>query len=97
MDNKKTILLHNINPNELTDMIISELKIELEAILLKANEVENYTIKETSNLLKCSKLTIYNYIKKGILPASKIGRNYIIKKTDLDNALMEVKSLKYKR
>jgi len=35
--------------------------------------------------------------KKGLLPASKIGRNYIIKRQDLDNALKEVKSLKYRR
>ena len=97
MENTKTILLHNITPVELKDMIIADLKIELEAILLRAHDPENYSVQEVAKLLRCSELTIYNYIRKGSLPASKIGRNYIIKKIDFDNALKEVKSLKYKR
>ena len=97
MENNKTILLHNITPIELKDMIIASLKIELQTILFKANETENYSVQEVAKMLRCSELTIYNYIKKGWLPASKIGRNYIIKKIDLDNALKEVKSLKYRR
>ncbi|MDO5978992.1 helix-turn-helix domain-containing protein [Flavivirga spongiicola] len=91
----KTILLHNMTPEELKDVIISEIKIE--AILLKAKEKENYSVQEVSKLLGCAELTIYNYIKKGLLPASKIGRNYIIKKLDIENTLKKVKSLKYKR
>jgi excisionase family DNA binding protein len=78
-------------------MIVADLKTELEAILNRANEQENYTVQEVSKLLRCSELTVYNYIKKGLLPASKIGRKYIIKKADLDEALKEVKSLKYQR
>lgn len=97
MENTKTILLHNITPVVLKNMIIADLKIEIEAILSKANENENYSVQDAAKLLHCSELTIYNYIKKGFLPASKIGRNYIIKKKDFDNALKEVKSLKYRR
>lgn len=41
--------------------------------------------------------TIYAKIKKGEIKASKIGRKILIKRIDLDNALTEVKSLKYKR
>ena len=97
MENTQTILLHNISPVELKNMIITDLKIEIEAILSKANETENYSVQEVAKLLRCSELTIYNYIKKGFLPASKIGRNYILKKKDFDNALKEVKSFRYKR
>ena len=97
MENKKTILLYNITPEELKELIIDGLKIEIEAILNNTNEPKNYSVQEVAKLLRCSKLTIYNYIKKGWLPASKIGRNYIIKKLDFDNALKDVKSLKYKR
>jgi len=78
-------------------MIIADLKIELKAILNRANEQENYTVDEVSKLINCSKLSVYSYIKRGLLPASKIGRSYIIKKIDLDNALKEVKYLKYRR
>lgn len=97
MENTKTILLHNITPNEFKDMIITDLKIELETILNRANQQENYSVDEISKLINCSKQSVYIYIKKGWLTASKIGRNYIVKKTDLDNALMEVKSLSYRR
>ena len=97
MKNTKTILLHNITPEELKDMIIADLKIELEKILNRANEQENYSVDEVSNLINCSKQSVYNYIKKGWLSASKIGRNYIIQKSDLESALKEVKSLKYRR
>jgi len=97
MENTQTILLHNITPSELKDMIIADLKIELENIINRSNEQENYSVDEVSELINCSKQSVYNYIKIGLLPASKIGRNYIIKKTDLDDALKEVKSLKYRR
>jgi len=71
MENKKTILLHNITPTELKDMIISDLKIEIEKILLKASKPEYYSVQEVSKLLGLSSLTIYNYIKKGIIPAKR--------------------------
>ena len=97
MENLKTILLYNITPEELKDMIVKDLKIELKSTLSKVNEPEFYTVKEASNLLNVSKLTIYNYIKKGTLKAFKIGRKYQIKKSDLNETLKEVKSLRYKR
>lgn len=37
MENSKTILLYNITPDELKDLIIADLKIKLEAISLNAN------------------------------------------------------------
>ncbi|WP_242084229.1 helix-turn-helix domain-containing protein [Aestuariivivens sediminis] len=94
---EKTILLYNITPKELKDLITADLKIEFEKILNRSNEQENYTVDEVTKLLNCSKLSVYNYIKKGLLPASKIGRRYIIKKRDLDESLKEVKSLRYRR
>jgi excisionase family DNA binding protein len=78
-------------------MIIADLKIELENILNRVNEQENYSVDKVSKLINCSKQTVISYIKKGWLKASKIGRHYIIKKSDLDSALKQVKSLKYRR
>ena len=97
MENNKTILLHNITPEELKDMIISDLKVEIEKILLKTNRPNYYSVQEVSKLLGVSNLTVYNYIKKGFLPATKIRRKIQIKRVDVENALREVKSLKYKR
>lgn len=58
---------------------------------------ENLTVKETAEVLKVSEQSVHNYIKKGFIPAQKIGRLLLIKRADLDEALTEVKSLKYKR
>lgn len=64
---------------------------------LKIKEPKNMTVRETSELLGVTELTIHNYIKRGLFPASKIGRRIVIKRSDVDKALSEVKSLKYKR
>jgi excisionase family DNA binding protein len=97
MENKKTILLHNITPDELKDMIVADLKIEIEKLIVKTAKPKNYSVQEVSKMLGLSKLTIYNYIKKGTLAANKIGRKYIICSKSLEKALKDVKSLKYKR
>ena len=99
MENTKTILLYTITPDELKEMIISDLKIEIENLVVRLNlrQPVNYSVQTASKLLGVSELTIYNYIKKGMLPASKIGRKYIIKIADVEKAQREVKSLKYRR
>jgi len=63
----------------------------------KEEQSENLTVKETAKLLKVSEQSVHNYIKRGFLTAQKVGRILLIKRADLDNALTEVKSLKYKR
>lgn len=90
------IKVHNLSKNEFIS-IIQDLFDERFDSLQKSKEGEILTVKQTSNLLGVTELTIYNYIKKGLVPASKIGRRIVIRKIDIDNALSEVKSLKYKR
>ncbi|MDO7174152.1 helix-turn-helix domain-containing protein [Mariniflexile sp. AS56] len=58
---------------------------------------EKLTPEQAAEEQNCTVQTVYAQIKKGILPASKVGRKLLIKRSDLDNALKEVKSLKYKR
>ncbi len=84
--------------------IISERLSNIESLLLdikhkpvQEEKSENLTVKETAELLKVSEQSVHNYIKRGTLSAQKVGRILLIKRTDLDNALTEVKSLKYKR
>lgn len=60
-------------------------------------EKENVTVKEAAERLNVSELTIRNYIKRGTIEASKIGRRIVINLESLDNTLKEVKSLKYRR
>jgi len=84
--------------------ILNERLANIESLLLdikhkpvEEQKPENLTVKETAELLKVSEQSVHNYIKRGTLPAQKVGRILIIKREDLDNALKEVKSLKYKR
>ncbi|WP_332631339.1 helix-turn-helix transcriptional regulator [Halalkalibacter flavus] len=47
------------------------------------NEI-SYTVEEVANLLKVSKLTVYDLIKKGKIPAFKVGRQMRISSEDID-------------
>ena len=43
----------------------------------------SYTVEEVANLLKVSKLTVYDLLKKGTLPSFKVGRQMRIQAKDL--------------
>jgi len=48
-------------------------------------EEKYYTINEVAKMLKVAYLTVYRWIQSGKLVAYKAGKQYRIKKTDLDN------------
>lgn len=76
---------------------IENLLLEIKQQPFEEKLPENCTIKETAELLKVSEQSVHNYIKRGFLPAQKVGRILLIKRSDIDKSLQEVKSLKYKR
>jgi putative molybdopterin biosynthesis protein len=47
-------------------------------------EEKYYTIEEVAKMLKVVYLTVYRWIRNGKLNAYKAGKQYRIKKTDLD-------------
>lgn len=88
------------NPFELLNKRLANIETLLLEIKHKPEEnekSENLTVKEAAEVLKVSEQSVHNYIKKGLIPAQKLGRVLLIKREDLDNALAEVKTLKYKR
>ena len=88
------------NPFETLNERLSNIETLLLEIKHKPEEnekSENLTVKEVAEVLKVSEQSVHNYIKKGFIPAQKLGRVLLIKREDLDNALTEVKTLKYKR
>lgn len=88
------------NPFEAINERLSNIENLLLAIKHKPVEEEkskNLTVKETAEYLKVSEQSIHNYIKRGFISAQKVGRILLINRSDLENALTEVKSLKYKR
>ena len=50
-----------------------------------------YTIKEVAKLLKVAYLTVYRWIQSGKFTAYKAGKQYRIKKEDLDTFLTRKK------
>jgi excisionase family DNA binding protein len=90
------IQIHNVTRKEFVSIIENVIEDRL-TTFLKTKEAENMTVQETAKLLGVTELTIHNYIKRGLISASKIGRRIVIKRTDIERALSEVKSLKYKR
>lgn len=64
----------------------------------KSNSSPEYlSVQEVAKLLKLSEITIYNYVKKGILPSKKVGRRHRFQVSEIESMLQESKSLKYKR
>ena len=76
---------------------IESLLLELKHKPEPEKKSENLTVKETAEVLKVSEQSVHNYIRRGFISAQKVGRILLIKRSDLDNALTEVKSIKYKR
>lgn len=50
-----------------------------------------YTIEEVAEMLKVVYLTVYRWIQDNKLPSVKAGKQYRIKKNDLDNFLNSYK------
>lgn len=89
-----------LNPFETINQRLSNIEsllLNIKQSSIKEEATENLTVKETAEFLKVSEQSIHNYIKRGLFSAQKVGRILLIKKSDLEDALKEVKSLKYKR
>ena len=50
------------------------------------------TVEQVANHLQVVKMTVYRYIKAGLLPSYKIGKEYRIKESDLNSFLDQRKS-----
>lgn len=57
----------------------------------KDNGEQYYTIEELAKMLKVVYLTVYRWIQSGRLVAYKAGKQYRIKKEDLDKFLEQRK------
>lgn len=51
----------------------------------------SYTTEEVANILKVSKLTVYDLVKKGLLPAYRVGRQMRIDPSDLEEYIKKSK------
>lgn len=49
------------------------------------------TVQEIASHLKASKMSVYRNIHRGVLPATKIGRLYRVRKSDLDTFVAQAR------
>jgi len=89
----------NSNPFEAIDQRLSN--IENLLLDIKHNPKEEtekiYSVKQLADYAGVSELSIRNWILEGKIKAEKIGRKILIRQSQFENGLKEVKSLKYKR
>jgi excisionase family DNA binding protein len=83
----KRIIMTEISLEELTDLIRSVIREEVEAAKLHENENKFYNIEEAAKYLSISKGTIYSWKNNGKLAGHKAGGKVVFKKDELEACL----------
>jgi excisionase family DNA binding protein len=90
---ENAIMLHNLAPSDLEELIKKVVSEQLEAFRGNAsteNQDELLTREEACLLLKISLTTLWNWTKKGKLIAYGIGNRVLYKKSELMESLVRV-------
>tara|TARA_B100000378_G_scaffold202425_1_gene165685 strand:+ start:3029 stop:3328 length:300 start_codon:yes stop_codon:yes gene_type:complete len=95
MSLKTTTEIHGISPEELKESILTDVKKELVNLVEKLNfftkpQEEFLTRKEAAKLLKISLVTITDWNKKGILNPYRLGNLIRYKKSELEEAMVQI-------
>jgi len=94
----ETIQIQNLSVDELKVIITDSFREQLKGLIPKPEPPEKYlTRKETAKLLQVSLVTLNDWSKKGIIQSYRINSRIRYKKSEIDEALKEVKNLKYRR
>ncbi|MDI7253385.1 MAG: helix-turn-helix domain-containing protein [Actinomycetota bacterium] len=51
------------------------------------SEVRFLTVAEVAEMMRVSKMTVYRLVKSGQIPAIRVGKNYRIKESDVNEYL----------
>jgi excisionase family DNA binding protein len=94
------ILLQGLGLNDFKNLISEVLDEKLANTTNKDSYISdtNYlSRKEVSLLLKISFTTLHDWSKRGIIQSYRIGNRILYKKNEIEQAITQVKNLKYKR
>lgn len=88
----ETNMLIQISPEQLSQMIISGIKEELQKFQSvsgeKSNNKDLMTRKEVCDYLQCSETSLWDWTKKGKIIATKVGKRKVLyRKKDIDTFL----------
>ena len=87
-----TNILIQISPEQLSQMIISGIREELQKFQSvsgeKSNNKDMMTRKEVCDYLQCSETSLWDWTKKGKIIATKVGKRKVLyRKKDIDTFL----------
>ena len=90
----ETNMLIQISPEQLSEMIISGIREELQKFQSvsgeKSNNKDLMTRKEVCDYLQCSETSLWDWTKKGKIIATKVGKRKVLyRKKDVDTFLNE--------
>ena len=88
----ETNMLIQISPEQLSQMIISGIREELQKFQSvsgeKSNNKDLMTRKEVCDYLQCSETSLWDWTKKGKIIATKVGKRKVLyRKKDVDTFL----------
>ena len=88
----ETNMLIQISPEQLSQMIISGIKEELQKFQSvsgeKSNNKDLMTRKEVCDYLQCSQTSLWDWTRKGKISATKVGKKKVLyRKKDVDTFL----------
>ena len=89
-----TNILIQISPEQLSQMIISGIREELQKFQSvsgkKSNNKDLMTRKEVCDYLQCSQTSLWDWTRKGKIIATKVGKKKVLyRKNDVDTFLNE--------
>lgn len=94
---KESILLQDVSPEKLTELIIEGIKCQLQDFkkeISTHDPDELLTREETLKYLKVHSSTLWNWTKKGKVKAYAIANRKYYKKAELINSLNPIKNVR---
>lgn len=92
------IRVQNLSINELNKMIMTAVSEAVQPFIPDPEPETKYlTRKETADLLGISLVTLNDWTKKGVIKAYRINTRIRYKSNEVEKAINEVESLKFKR
>lgn len=97
MEQSKMTQVFGISPEEFKESILSDVRAELKAIALNFQPVtppEYLTRQEVAEILKVSLVTLSDWNKKKILNPYRLGNSIRYKRTEIEQALININAKK---
>jgi excisionase family DNA binding protein len=98
MENAESIIIQQISFNRLEESFRKIIREELTGIQSSTgSELKFYSREEACSLLKICKSTLDEYVRKGVIKGSRFGRRILFSDTDIQAAIRDIPTTKYKR